>query len=205
MRVPVVLNLQGPVIIFGGGGVGRRKVEYILKFTDNIRVIDEKNVDLPEHVKLIVRKVDPSTVEECIPDDTALVIAAFDSEETNKAIAQNCRERGILVNVVDVPDPSTVLFPALSKAGDLSISVSTAGKCPFLARKIREELDETIDHWERWLKILAPIRERLVGIDEKNKVLGQIYEDQTLRSLIANNEMEEAEKQAQEVYENVCG
>ncbi len=205
MRIPVVLNVQGPVIIFGGGEVGRRKVDYVLKFTDNVTVIDEKKVDLPGPARLIIQKVDPQTVGGMIPDDAALVIAALDAEAVNRAIALNCSERGIMVNVVDVPDPSTVLFQALSKAGDLTLSVSTSGKCPFLARKIREELDDSVDQWEQWLRILAPIREKLVGIEEKNRVLQKVYDDRTLKSLVAEGKIEDAEKKAWEVYKNVCG
>ena len=205
MRIPVVLNVQGPVIIFGGGEVGRRKVDYVLKFTDNVTVIDEKKVDLPGPARLIIQKVDPQTVGGMIPDDAALVIAALDAEAVNRAIALNCSERGIMVNVVDVPDPSTVLFQALSKAGDMTLSVSTSGKCPFLARKIREELDDSVDQWEQWLRILAPIREKLVGIEEKNRVLQKVYDDRTLKSLVAEGKIEDAEKKAWEVYKNVCG
>ena len=101
--------------------------------------------------------------------------------------------------------PSTVLFQALSKAGDLTLSVSTSGKCPFLARKIREELDDSVDQWEQWLRILAPIREKLVGIEEKNRVLQKVYDDRTLKSLVAEGKIEDAEKKAWEVYKNVCG
>ena len=205
MRIPAVLNLEGPVIIFGGGEVGRRKVEYILKFTDSVTVIDEREVDLPEQAILIVRRVDPSVLDELIPDGTSLVIAALDSEEINSAIATNCRNRGILVNVVDVPDPSTVLFQAISKAGDLTVSISTAGRCPFLARTIRKEFDGTLDIWGHWLEVLAPIREQLVGMDEKKQVLKAIYEDPIVKELVAGGQTEEARKRAREVCEHVRG
>lgn len=205
MRIPAVLNLDGPVIIFGGGEVGRRKVDYILKFTDSVTVIDEQDVDLPEQAALIIRKVEPSSVGEHIPDETSLVIAALGSEEINSAIAKNCRDRGILVNVVDVPDPSTVLFQGISKAGDLTVSISTAGRCPFLARKIREEFDGTLDIWEDWLEVLAPIRDQLVGIEEKKRVLQAVYVDKVVRDLVANGKRDEAMKRAWEVFEHVRG
>ena len=203
MRIPAVLNLEGPVIIFGGGEVGRRKVDYILKFTDSVTVIDEREVDLPEQASLIVQRVDPSSLDELIPNGTSLVIAALDSEEINRAIAANCRNRGILVNVVDVPDPSTVLFQAISKAGDLTVSVTTSGRCPFLARKIRENFDGTLDTWEHWLEVLAPIREKLVGMNEKRRVLSEIYNDDVVTELVRCGQREEAQKRAWEVYEHV--
>lgn len=205
MRIPAVLNLDGPVIIFGGGEVGLRKVEYILKFTNSVTVIDERELTLPEGAVQIMRTVDPTSVEDLIPDGTSLVIAALDSEEVNRAIALNCRKRGILVNVVDVPDPSTVLFQAISKSGDLTVSISTAGRCPFLARKIREEFDGTLDTWEIWLEILAPFREDLVGMEEKKRVLSEIYRDPQVKELVSVGKTEAARTRAREVYEDVCG
>jgi precorrin-2 dehydrogenase / sirohydrochlorin ferrochelatase len=205
MRIPAVLNLDGPVIIFGGGYVGSRKVEYVLKFTDSVTVIDEQDVDLPEQATLIKRRVEADSVGDLIPDGTSLVIAALDSEEINLAIALNCRSRGILVNVVDVPDPSTVLFQAISKVGDLTVSISTAGRCPFLARKIREDMDGTLDTWVEWLEILAPIRGCIVGMEEKKHVLQTIYDDPVMKELINSGQREEARKRAEEVYDHVCG
>lgn len=205
MRIPAVLNLDGPVIIIGAGEVGLRKVEYVLKFTDSVTVIDEREVPLPDGAVLVKRRVEIETIGDIIPDDTSLVIAALDSEEINHAIATNCRERGILVNVVDVPDPSTVLFQAISKVGDLTVSISTAGRCPFLARKIREDIDGTLDTWVDWLEVLAPIRECLVGMDEKKRVLRAIYDDPLMKDLITNGKLNEARTRAQEVHEHVCG
>ncbi|TET62753.1 bifunctional precorrin-2 dehydrogenase/sirohydrochlorin ferrochelatase, partial [Candidatus Aerophobetes bacterium] len=47
---------------------------------------------------------------------------------------------GILVNVVDSPTESSFILPATLSRGDLTIAVSTAGKSPALARKIKDDL-----------------------------------------------------------------
>jgi precorrin-2 dehydrogenase/sirohydrochlorin ferrochelatase len=197
--------MDGPVVIFGGGEVGKRKVDYISKFTKEIIVIDEEGLDLPEHVEFKQTTVTEENFKSLIPGTASLVIAALSNEALNRAIAGWCTEQGILVNVVDIPEPSTVFFPALSKSGDVTVAISTGGKCPFLARKVREETDSWVGEKEVWLDILAPIRESLVGIDEKNRVLEEVYKDPKIRDLIVEGKIEEAKQRAWEVYKNVCG
>jgi siroheme synthase-like protein len=187
-----VLNLDGGVVIFGGGQVGIRKVEYLSKFTKNILLVTEEALEIPEHVKLKVTSIDADDFPNFISEDTSLVVAALSDSKLNRSIADFCRKRQILVNVVDDPEPSTVIFPALSHAGELNIAISTSGKCPFFARKIREEVDSWINEKERWLEVLAPIREQLIGEDKKNEVLSKIYNDPEISDLVKNEKIEEA-------------
>jgi siroheme synthase-like protein len=197
------LNIDGPVIIFGGGNVGLRKVEYLSKFSEDITLVTEDAPSLPVGIKLKQVKVQEDAIAEYIPKGTALVVSAFSSRELNHAIARWCMENGILVNVVDDPEVSTILFPALSTSGDLNIAVSTSGRCPFLARKIREELDEGIEIKGIWLEVLSPIRDELVEHEKKNEILNSIYSDNDLIQLVENGDLEGAKRRALEVY-NVC-
>jgi siroheme synthase-like protein len=203
LRLPTVLNIDGPVIIFGGGNVGLRKVEYLSKFSEDITLVTENAPSLPVGIKLKQVKVQEDAIAEYIPKGTALVVSAFSSRELNHAISRWCTENGILVNVVDDPEVSTILFPALSTSGDLNIAVSTSGRCPFLARKIREELDEGIEIKGIWLEVLSPIRDELVEHDKKNEILNSIYSDNDLNQLVKNGDLEGAKRRALEVY-NVC-
>lgn len=201
MRLPTVLNVEGPVIVFGGGDVGLRKVEYLLRFNADVTVVDKRDIPLPEGVKLLRKHVSPEDLPDIIPEGTTLVVGALSSREMNHAISQFCKEHGILVNVVDDPDVSTILFPALSKSGDINVAVSTSGKAPFLARKIREDLDGRVEEYARWLEVLSPIRERLTGIEEKNRVLDMIYGDDDTARLVASGDVEGAKRRAWEVYD----
>ena len=201
MRLPTVLNVEGPVIVFGGGDVGLRKVEYLLTFNADVTVVDKRDIPLPEGVKLLRKHVSPEDLPDIIPEGTTLVVGALSSREMNHAISQFCKEHGILVNVVDDPDVSTILFPALSKSGDINVAVSTSGKAPFLARKIREELDGRVEEYARWLEVLSPVRERLTGIEEKNRVLEMIYGDDETARLVASGDVEGAKRRAWEVYD----
>jgi siroheme synthase-like protein len=203
MSLPTVLKLEGPVIVFGGGRVGHRKVEYISNFTKDITVVARDSLPMPDYVKLSVTDLRSQDIPSSIPANASLVISALSDTDMNRAIGEFCRDRGILVNVVDDPESSTILFPALSHEGKLSVSVSTSGECPFLARKIREEVDTWIPEKARWLEVLGPIREKLVGSEEKNRVLSTIYGDPDVAGKVKENDLKGAQAKAWEVY-NVC-
>ncbi|UCF49145.1 MAG: bifunctional precorrin-2 dehydrogenase/sirohydrochlorin ferrochelatase [Thermoplasmatales archaeon] len=200
MKIPVVLNIGDKVVIFGGGKVAIRKVEYLSKFTKNISVIAEKANTLPKHVEFIKASITSKNILKFIPKNTALVIAALSDSNINHEIAKWCNNHNILVNVVDDIEPSNVLFPALSKNNDLNISISTSGKCPFLSRKLREDIDLWIEEKSRWLEILSPIREKLVGMDKKNQVLSKIYDNPEIQKLVKAGDIENALKKAWEVF-----
>ena len=201
MRMPTVLNMDGPVIVVGGGKVGLRKVEYLSKFTTDIVVVAEEKLPMPEFVTTKVTNVKAQDIESLIPENTVLVIAALSDVDLNREIAGSCRQREILVNVVDDPDHSTILFPALSKEGDINIAISTSGRCPFLARKLREEVDLWVREKAQWLEVLAPIRELIDGMEEKNRILNSIYEDPHISRMVGMGDLERAKKKAMEVYD----
>ncbi len=201
MRLPTVLNIEGPVIVFGGGEVGMRKVEYLRAFDADVTVVDEVDITLPEGVGFLQRTITRDNLSELVPEDTVLVVAALSSRELNHGIAGHCRSLGIMVNVVDDPDVSTILFPAMSRSGDVNIAISTSGRCPFLARKIREELDGGVEELANWLEVLSPVRERLSGIDEKNRVLELVYADEETARLVRSGDLEGARARAWEVYD----
>ncbi|MEE9506142.1 MAG: NAD(P)-dependent oxidoreductase [Thermoplasmata archaeon] len=204
MNLPTVLKLDGPVVVFGGGRVGLRKVEYVSSFTKDIVVVAKDSLPMPNHVKLTQATLTTQDVPDFIPENATLVVGALSDQKMNQAIADFCRDRGILVNVVDDPESSTVLFPALSKEGRLSVAVSTSGKCPFLARKIREEIDTWLPEKARWLEVLGPIREKLVGTEEKNRVLSSIYGDPDVARMVIEDDLEGAKRRAWEVYDVRC-
>ena len=72
-----------------------------------------------------------------------LVFTATDSREVNAAVAREAKERGIPVNVADSPSEGDFAVPSTLRRGDLQVAVSTGGASPTLARRIRNELEET--------------------------------------------------------------
>ena len=69
-----------------------------------------------------------------------LVIAATDDENINHAVWDEAHRLGCLINVVDDPDHSTFILPAILQRGEMSIAISTGGSSPALARRLRERL-----------------------------------------------------------------
>lgn len=199
LQIPMVLNISGPIIIFGGGKVALRKIEYISKFSKDITIIAKDSVKLPKYVTIHSVNLKSKDIPNYISDEVALVIAALSDSKLNAAVSKYCIEHEILVNVVDNPGLSTILFPALSKEGDLNVAISTGGNCPFLARKVREYWDSINSEWANWLKILSPIRKGLVGISEKNRVLSDIFENTEVTNYISVGDLEKAKKKAEDI------
>ena len=141
---PLFLNLDAKkCVIFGGGEVALRKVKMLLDFRTDVAVISPEVcpelVELGKNrtIKIIARKYHPDDL-----NDALIAIAATDDEKTNQVIAHEAGRKGVLVNVVDRPELCDFIVPAYIKRGDVTIAVSTNGKSPALARKIRARLEQ---------------------------------------------------------------
>jgi siroheme synthase-like protein len=72
-----------------------------------------------------------------------IVVAATDVKKVNRKVAKEAGRVDALVNVVDDPEPSDFIVPSILRRGDLTITISTGGMSPALARKIRTRLEES--------------------------------------------------------------
>jgi precorrin-2 dehydrogenase/sirohydrochlorin ferrochelatase len=104
-----------------------------------------------------------------------LVIGATDRTEVNEAVSRDAKRQGILVNIVDDPERCNFILPSLHRRGDLMIAVSTGGKSPALAKKLRKEMARHYGpEFETLLRIMGQIRSRIISRGyppEKNKAL----------------------------------
>jgi precorrin-2 dehydrogenase/sirohydrochlorin ferrochelatase len=117
-------------------------------------------IDTLEGVEIIRRKFRIDDL-----DGMFLVISATDNRAVNEQIADAARERGMLVNVVDVPDLCNFYVNAQVRRGDLTISVSTGGASPAMARRIREELEA--NYGAEYAEFLSLMREYRPAIIDK--------------------------------------
>jgi precorrin-2 dehydrogenase / sirohydrochlorin ferrochelatase len=92
--------------------------------------------------------------------DGALVcVASSDDPAERDRIARACRERGVLVNVMDDVPNCDFAAPAVVRRGDLVLAISTGGRSPAVARKVREELERRFgDEWAEVLRIVGEVR-----------------------------------------------
>ena len=162
---PVFMDLQGKkVLVVGGGRVAARKVLDLLSCQAKVTVVSPR---LEPQLKRWAQGGEiTSFIEEYNADflqGAALVIGATSDTQVNRRIAADCKERNIHVNIVDVPALCTFFVPALLRQGPLTIAVSTGGKSPAFARRIREELQDTYsrEHGE-FVDYLGLLRSRIL-------------------------------------------
>lgn len=145
---PLFLDMRNRVaVVVGGGRVAARKVEALLDAGAIVRVVSPRYEDeivewSKDNSALVLKQ---ALFEASDLDGASLVIAATDDPIANRAISTLATDRGIWVNVVDDPLRCTFFMPSLITRGDLTIAVSTGGRCPALARKVRETLDIQFD------------------------------------------------------------
>jgi precorrin-2 dehydrogenase/sirohydrochlorin ferrochelatase len=140
---PVALDLNGKsVLVVGGGNVAERKVESLLAYNALIHIISRdltyKLQSLVESGK--IHRIDESFTEKHL-EGILMVVAATDNKELNHRVSECAVKKGLLINAVDQPADCNFFFPSVVKKGDLSIAISTSGKSPALAKRIREELE----------------------------------------------------------------
>jgi len=187
---PVFLDLNGQkVLVVGGGEVAERKVKSLLLYGCEISIISPH---LTAYLKeLVVKKKIYHIPHESLNaflDDAFIVIAATDDSTLNSQIASQSKERGILVNVVDEPSNCSFIMPSVIKRGDLQIAISTAGKSPALAKKIRKEMDSMFgQEYASFVELLGLLRSQLLSKQRpssQNKTMFQQLVDSNLLELI---------------------
>jgi precorrin-2 dehydrogenase/sirohydrochlorin ferrochelatase len=141
---PVFLNLQGRrFLVAGGGQVALRKVTALLEHGADVTVVSPRLCaglrKLADNVsiKVIDRAYRPGDMK-----GVQFAIVATSNRAVNMDAAGEAKKRGVPVNVVDDPVLSDFIVPAIMRRGSLAIAVSTSGKSPALARKIRSRLED---------------------------------------------------------------
>ena len=179
MKYPIMIDLKGKKIpVVGGGKVAYRKVLNFLEFGYKVQAI---SLEFIEEFNCINKKVDfiYAKYNESYIEDSFLVIAATNNKKVNENIGIFCKEKGKLVNVVDNPSLSNFIVPSVLKRGDLIIGVSTSGKSPSLAAKIKKNLESTYDDsYEEYVNLLGSIRNEILKKYDnplkKKKLLNEI-------------------------------
>ncbi|GAW93600.1 precorrin-2 dehydrogenase/sirohydrochlorin ferrochelatase family protein [Calderihabitans maritimus] len=141
---PVFFDLsRRPCLVVGGGKVAERKVRDLLRAGAAVTVISPQLTGGLEElarrgaIQYLARPYQAGDVEGYF-----LVVSATGDKSVNEQVARECHARDIPVNVVDAPALCTFIVPAVLRRGSLAIAVSTGGKSPYLAGKIKKKLEE---------------------------------------------------------------
>ena len=158
---PMFVKLDDrPVLVVGAGQIGEQKVRGLLDTGARIRVValqpGAAARDWAEAGKISLEERAFAVTD---LDGMFLVVVATASRTLNERVFAEAAQRGVLCNVVDVPEQCDFFYPAVVHRGDLQIAVSTAGQSPSLAQKLRQQLDRQFGPgYEEWVAQLGKTR-----------------------------------------------
>ena len=165
---PMFLKLEGKqILVVGAGKIGEPKIGGLLETGARIRVV---SLDASPAVREWARagkielEVRAFLAEDL--DGAFLAIVATNSRTLNERVYREAQRRGVLCNVVDVPELCDFFYPAIVRRGDLQIAVSTAGQSPSLAQKIRQQLEKQFGPgYTSWVAELGETRKLILSSD----------------------------------------
>ena len=197
---PVYLDIRDRTcLVVGGGAVGTRKAQTLLRAGARVTVVspdvsDKLQALADDHQIRWHRR--PYTA-----DDLAGIFLAFgttDDRDLNRRISEDAGRRGILCNIADQPDRGQFVLPSVVARGDLLISISTSGKSPALARRIRRQLEHEFgDEYAVMISLLGTLRKRLLrqGHDPRgHKAQLETLLDSELLEWIRNGDTERIDR-----------
>jgi len=189
---PIFLDLNNQnVIVVGGGEVAERKIKNLLIYGCTIYI---SSPHLTPHLQQLVaakkiHHIPDESLDTCM-DTAFMVIAATDDAEVNSKIASRAKKHGLLINTVDQPKDCNFIMPSIVKRGNLQIAISTAGKSPALAKKIRKNLQNTFPpEYGLLTELLGIIRAKLLSQNQsssKNKIIFQQLVEANLLEMITH-------------------
>ncbi len=173
---PVNLNLERQkCLVIGGGGVAVRKARRLLSCGARVSLISPRfaaaALNLAKKNKRLACRKRAARLEDA--RGAFLVICASNDRTVNSMFSRYCGNKGILVNVVDVPAECGFTLPAVVSRGALRISVSTGGLSPGLSKKVARDLSGRFGpEYAAFLRLmgaLRPLAIRTLADPEKRK------------------------------------
>lgn len=178
---PVFLKLEElKVLLVGGGKVGAEKLSALLANSPAAPVtvvainISDEVRRLAKHHPNVVLHERPFTLSDL--DNKDLAIIAVNDKEISIAVRDAAKERKILVNVADTPEQCDFYLSSIVQKGNLKIAISTNGKSPTAAKRIKEVLNHALPaELDDMINNLHAVRNRLNGnFEYKVKRLNEI-------------------------------
>jgi precorrin-2 dehydrogenase / sirohydrochlorin ferrochelatase len=195
------LKLEGQrCLVVGAGDVAKSKIAGLLDAAAKVRVVaPEATLQVQSwaaagQIEWLARPCELSDL-----DGMFLVVAATFSPELHEQIHTEARRRGVLCNVVDVPELCDFYYPAVARRGALQIAVSTSGESPALAQRLRKELEEQFGpEYEVWLRQLGEEREKLFAAsmdpEERKRLLHDLASADAFKSFLRRHKPKRTKK-----------
>ena len=144
---PVFINLsEKKLVVFGAGKIARRRITVLSRFTPARIVVAPEC--LPEVEALAaegkIRLLKKAYEEEDL-EGADIVFAATNRHDVNQKIHDDCRKRGITVNVSTDRTMSDFYFPGIAQKGNIVVGVTASGKDHEGARRVSEQIRELLE------------------------------------------------------------
>ncbi len=166
---PVFLKLdQLNTLLVGAGNVGFEKLHALISNSPNARVTIVAP-EVREEVKQLAFKhpsveIHKRRFEEADLDERDLVILATDDPGLHETIQTLAKDKGVLLNVADTPDLCDFYLGSIVQKGNLKIAISTNGKSPTTAKRIKEVLQDALPgELDQLIENLNKVRNKLNG------------------------------------------
>lgn len=204
---PVNLDIKGRrCLVVGGGRVGARKVDTLLRCGAAVTVVSPKvspavmQLAADKTIEMKQRPYRASDVEGMF-----LVIGATDNETLNRQINADAERLNLLCNIADRPEICNFILPAIVRRGNFVMAISTAGKSPAFAKHIRKRLETQFGpEYGVVLELMGAIRSKLLADAHEPEVHKPLFEqliDGDLLSLVKDQKID----QIDQLLERVLG
>ena len=174
---PVFLKLHNlNVLIVGGGNVGLEKLSFLLKSSPNANV-EVVAPDFHLEIKVLAEnhpsiKLTEAKFKKKMLKKRHMVIACTDDLAVNKRVYDLSRKRYLICNIADTPDLCDYYLGGIVTKGNVKIAISTNGKSPTTAKRLREFFEEVIPE---------DINSMVENLNEYRKTLKGDFEDKVKR------------------------
>jgi precorrin-2 dehydrogenase/sirohydrochlorin ferrochelatase len=173
------LKLDGrQCLVVGAGKVGEPKIGGLVETGARIRVVAlDASPTVREWARARKLELELRAFSSEDLSGAFLAVVATNSRTLNERVYHEAQRRGVLCNVVDVPDLCDFFYPAVVRRGDLQIAVSTAGQSPSLAKKIRQQLEKQFGPgYTAWVAELGETRRLILASDlDKERKLDLLH------------------------------
>ncbi|HTM97351.1 MAG TPA: bifunctional precorrin-2 dehydrogenase/sirohydrochlorin ferrochelatase, partial [Pedobacter sp.] len=169
-------------LVIGGGPVALEKLTAILKNSEQTNISLVAKEVSPAISELVLRypklKIDQKSYDSSDLNDIDIVFVATNDNILNEEIREDAHQRGLLINVADKPALCDFYLGSVVKKGDLKIAISTNGKSPTIAKRLKQLLAESLpDELDTTLQQMSSLREQLNGdFAAKVKKLNKVTE-----------------------------
>ncbi len=143
------IKITGKKLLFAGGGkIAEAKIKKLIKESPEISVIAP---EVTEYIRTLGKEGKINIIEreiriDDITENYFLVICATNNQELNRKISIECRKLGILHDDLSNHRNSDIMMVASTIIGNLTLTISTDGVAPSIARRLKTELEEDLMH-----------------------------------------------------------